>query len=156
MGQQEAGGKGQGAAFRTPHSAFRIGMRGQSTAEYAIVLGVVLAAMVAMQVYVKRGAQARVKVGVDQFTQAGTTALPWLTGALPTGANDVTLSATHSQYEPYYAESNYHTVRNSETTEDVDLAAGTITKTITEAKPEETKRKKDDLQTQRKWEGQAD
>jgi len=38
---------------------------GQSTAEYAIVIGLVIAAAVAMQVYVKRGIQAKVKGAVD-------------------------------------------------------------------------------------------
>jgi hypothetical protein len=43
--------------------------RGQSTAEYAVVIGLVIAAVVAMQVYVKRGVQAKVKDAVD-FTDS--------------------------------------------------------------------------------------
>ena len=39
--------------------------KGQSTAEYAIVIGLVIAAALAMQVYVKRGLQAKVKGAVD-------------------------------------------------------------------------------------------
>ncbi len=39
--------------------------KAQSTAEYAIVIGLVIAAAVAMQVYVKRGLQAKVKGAVD-------------------------------------------------------------------------------------------
>lgn len=39
--------------------------KGQSTAEYAIVIGLVVAAAVAMQVYVKRGLQGKVKDAVD-------------------------------------------------------------------------------------------
>jgi len=38
---------------------------GQSTAEYAIVIGLVLAAATAMQIYVKRGIQAKIKGVVD-------------------------------------------------------------------------------------------
>jgi len=39
--------------------------KGQSTAEYAIVIGLVIAAAVAMQIYVKRGLQAKMKDAVD-------------------------------------------------------------------------------------------
>ena len=39
--------------------------KGQSTAEYAIVIGLVIAAAVAMQIYVKRGLQAKVKGATD-------------------------------------------------------------------------------------------
>ena len=39
--------------------------KGQSTAEYAIVIGLVIAAAVAMQVYVKRGLQGKMKDAVD-------------------------------------------------------------------------------------------
>jgi len=44
---------------------FKFNARGQSTAEYAIVIGLVIAAVVAMQVYIKRGVQAKVKDAVD-------------------------------------------------------------------------------------------
>ncbi|MDO8489125.1 MAG: hypothetical protein Q7S42_03330 [Candidatus Omnitrophota bacterium] len=39
--------------------------KGQSTAEYAIVIGLVIAAVVAMQVYVKRGIQGKMKDATD-------------------------------------------------------------------------------------------
>ena len=39
--------------------------KAQSTAEYAIVIGLVIAAAVAMQVYVKRGIQGKMKDAVD-------------------------------------------------------------------------------------------
>ncbi len=59
--------------------------KGQSTAEYAIVIGLVIAAAVAMQVYVKRGIMAKVK-----------------------GASDYQPDAMFvtKQYEPYYASSD--------------------------------------------------
>ena len=141
--------------------------RGQTTAEYAIVLGVVLAALVGMQIYVKRGAQARVKLGVDQFTKAGTTALPWIKSmgptdnvTLPSGATDVKLitpagPTDDGQYEPYYAESKYDVARRSKTTEDVDLAGSTVTRT-TAVGDEETKRLATGYQKQREWKNQAD
>ena len=70
--------------------------RGQSTAEYAIVFGVVLAALVAMQVYVKRGVNARLK---DVSDSAVTTMWNKLGKGAPV-ANDL-------QYEPYYTASDY-------------------------------------------------
>lgn len=41
--------------------------RGQSTVEYAVVFAVVAAALLAMQVYIKRGAQGRLKDASDQL-----------------------------------------------------------------------------------------
>ena len=58
--------------------------RGQSTAEYAIVIGLVIAAVLAMQVYVRRGVQAKIKDA--------------------TGYNDPAATMlTTSQFEPQYA-----------------------------------------------------
>lgn len=97
--------------------------KGQSTAEYAIVFGVVVAALVAMQVYIKRGTQAQIKGGVDTFTKAGTTDQTWLDDAGITGANyAVTMKSTANQYEPYYAQSKYDTFRDSTMQETVDMA----------------------------------
>lgn len=62
--------------------------RAQNTAEYAILIGIVVAAAVAMQTYVKRNLQAGVKYAVDK-AKAGDTG---------TG-----------QYEPYYQESSFDT-----------------------------------------------
>src|SRR3990167_1407219 len=99
--------------------------RGQTTAEYAIVLGVVLAALVAMQVYVRRGVNAQVRKGVDEFTHAGSSNRSWLTD-LTLGQGEVTITRTTGQYEPYYAESSYKTVRDSSEEEEINLAGGTI------------------------------
>jgi len=129
--------------------------RGQSTAEYAIVLGVVLAALVAMQIYVKRGVNARVKVGVDEFTNAGTIELGWLDDT-NVASGDVKLNRTRGQYEPYYAESSFNVLRTSTTEEDIDLASNRVTRDIRQATPEETTRKSGGYQLQRQWEGQAD
>ena len=62
--------------------------KGQSMAEYAIVLTVVIGAIVAMQLYVKRGLQAKVKDVTD------------VVGAGISGS-------TTNQYEPYYASSDF-------------------------------------------------
>jgi hypothetical protein len=61
--------------------------KAQSTAEYAIVIGLVIAAAVAMQVYVKRGIQAKVKDATDYID-------PDAAGVL-----------TGKPYEPNYLES---------------------------------------------------
>lgn len=63
---------------------FPQGQEGQSLAEYALLLGVVLAAMVTIQTYAKRGLQARYRSVVD--------------GAM------IAIGAP-TQYEPYYMSS---------------------------------------------------
>ena len=72
--------------------------RGQHTAEYAVVVGVVIAAVVGMQTYVKRGLQARLKAGSDMMTDI-------TSGKLLEGK---TMSNTN-QYEPYYLSSSQKT-----------------------------------------------
>jgi gas vesicle protein len=76
--------------------------KAQSTAEYAILIGLVVAVAVAMQTYVKRGLQARFKDEVDdmaaQTSELGTT----------------------GQYEPDYLTSNFTT----EITRDVTTLKG--------------------------------
>ena len=64
--------------------------KGQSTAEYAIVIALVIAAAVAMQIYIKRKLQGKVKDAVDyNEVHAGTN---WLNPGEP----------TLKQYDPYY------------------------------------------------------
>lgn len=91
--------------------------RGQSTAEYAIVISVVIAAVIGMQLYVKRGMQGKVKDGVDFFTNQG--------GKMDNGVNDM---STLDQYEPYYAEGNIHTQSDSTETEQM-TTGGAVAKT---------------------------
>ena len=43
--------------------------KAQSTAEYAVVLSLVIAAAIGMQVYVKRGVQARIKTTADGYVE---------------------------------------------------------------------------------------
>lgn len=91
---------------------------GQSTAEYAIVIGLVIAAAVAMQVYVKRGVQAKIR-----------------------GASDYSPNSTifkTSQYEPDYSTSRLTTKRTAkEKTQTYD--GGKVTREI-DAAGEVTKR----------------
>ena len=72
--------------------------RGQSTAEYAIVIALVLGALVGMQTYVRRAINARLADASD--------------GVLPPtqlGADPVTGTPTHYQFEPNYQESDFTT-----------------------------------------------
>lgn len=73
--------------------------RGQSTGEYALVFAIILGAIVAMQTYVKRGIQGRVKAGTDYMARETNT------------VGDVT------QYDPYYYTSDYATQRTSAQTQ---------------------------------------
>lgn len=77
---------------------------GQSTAEYAIVIALVIAAAMAMQTYVKRGIQAKIKAASDhQLAEYG-------------------LGNATTQYEPYYAQHNITTTSTS--TETVGTETG--------------------------------
>ncbi|MCX5698286.1 MAG: hypothetical protein NTX01_01105 [Candidatus Omnitrophica bacterium] len=80
----------------------RLKKTGQSTAEYAIVIGLVLAAVIGMQVYVKRGIQAKIKGYVDKK---------------PMGVDgkESAMFVT-DQYEPNYASSNMDTNRTANET----------------------------------------
>lgn len=91
--------------------------KAQSTAEYVIVLGLIVAAVMAMQTYVKRGFQGRVRDAVDYVDNAGqTTGVPNFTG---------------DQYEPYYLSSTFDSTRDAEDTEKL-LDAGAVTRSSTE------------------------
>jgi len=77
--------------------------KAQSTAEYVIVLGLIVAAVVAMQSYIKRGFQGRIKDAVDYKDQSGQ------------NANVVVFQTT--QYEPYYLSSTFESTRESQDNE---------------------------------------
>lgn len=72
---------------------------GQSTVEYTVIFGVIVAALVAMQTFVKRGMQARYHDGVNY---------------LSTNSPEL---GTSTQYEPYYLRSNYDTARDKSESE---------------------------------------
>ena len=75
--------------------------KAQQTAEYAIVLGLVVGAVVAMQVYVKRNLQSKVKQLTD-YTD------PEIQDE--EGFGEMNFSY---QYEPYYLASNFTVERTS-------------------------------------------
>ncbi|MDD5292665.1 MAG: hypothetical protein PHY46_05765 [Candidatus Omnitrophica bacterium] len=85
--------------------------KGQNTAEYAILIGVIVAAAIAMQIYVRRGMQARIKDAVD-YTQ---------TADEDTGVD--IFNAT--QYEPYYMDSSLETTSDADRSEAMLTGGGT-------------------------------
>lgn len=69
--------------------------KAQSLAEYSLVIALVFASILGMQIYVKRGLQARIKTFVDGATQ---------------GISSVAkLEKPLTQYEPYYTNSEITT-----------------------------------------------
>ena len=86
----------------------RLMRKGQSTAEYAIVIGLVIAAAIAMQIYVKRGIQAKIKGVVDHQPDT---------------------MFTTGQYEPDYASSDMNSTRK--VTQDIETKdRGEVVRTI--------------------------
>lgn len=96
--------------------------KGQNTAEYAIVIGLVVAALFAMQTYVKRGVQARVKDHTDDFSTFSEAAM----------SNISTSDAEMiSQYEPTELDSKSTPITHSGKVETIDIG-GTISRDTTE------------------------
>jgi len=76
--------------------------KAQNTAEYAILISLVVAGIIAMQTYAQRALQARVR-DAGQYLEAQTATL-----------------GTTVQYEPYYLTTNYTVVRNEDETQILD------------------------------------
>jgi flagellar assembly factor FliW len=93
--------------------------RAQNTAEYAILISLVVAGIIAMQTYAQRALQARVRDASDYLTSQ-------------TG-NEIGFTA---QYEPYYLDSDYDITRDDTETErlDVNLLRKEMDSTRTRAK----------------------
>lgn len=106
--------------------------RGQSTAEYAIVIALVVGALVVMQVYVKRGVQGRFKDTTDDYVQTLGNNADW--NNLGSTCSSVTYagSADYKQWE-YDKLSGKRTrnIQQQDTTES-RTAAGQVTRNITE------------------------
>jgi len=79
--------------------------KGQNTAEYAILISLVVAAVIAMQTYVQRGLQAKMRDSVANY----------MFGQLndPAGDGSVNGLGPSVQYEPYYLETNFAVQRDS-------------------------------------------
>ena len=71
-------------------------IKGQSTAEYAILIALVVAAVIAMQTYAKRALQARMRDASRYLVQQ---------------TNELGNSA---QYEPYYLQTNFAVTRQED------------------------------------------
>ena len=76
--------------------------KAQNTAEYAILISLVVAGIIAMQTYAQRALQARVRDAAQYMSQN-------------TGELGNTL-----QYEPYYLSTNYTVVRNEDESQMLD------------------------------------
>ncbi len=69
---------------------------GQSTAEYAVVIAIVLGAVIGMQTFVKRGLQGRYKDVSQELSKAD-------------GTGELGGLKSFEQYEPYYAKQDIKT-----------------------------------------------
>ncbi len=92
--------------------------KGQNTAEYAILIGIIVAAAIAMQTYIKRNLQAGVKFTVDKAAK----------------------SAGTDQYEPYYLESAYETKAKAYKDTEKTEASGKVTRVVGAGGGKETER----------------
>jgi hypothetical protein len=96
--------------------------KAQSTAEYAILFALVIAAAVGMQTYMKRSIQAKMHDGALALTS--------VTGDI-TG-DGVSLGTT-AQYEPYYSRQSTSSTPNKKTTSnstEEELEGGARTRTV--------------------------
>ena len=112
--------------------------KGQNIAEYSILIALVIAVVIGMQTYVKRGIQGRVKDGADRFvdvisgTQAlsDTTTAEELSTAWSNISNVTEVTAPH-QYDPAGFSRK---VTSATITDEEDYAMdkeGTVTRGIT-------------------------
>lgn len=104
--------------------------KAQSVAEYVIILGLVVATVVAMQTYVKRGLQGRIKDAVDYVDN----------GAAAEG-----VTFTGGQYEPYYLKSDISSTQT--TNESETYTAGVVNRGLTSEETETTGNKVYELGT---------
>ena len=73
--------------------------KAQNTAEYALLIALVVAGVIAMQTYAQRALQARIHDAAGYMAQA---------------SNSTTGFASTTQYEPYYLQSSYNSSSNSD------------------------------------------
>ncbi len=85
--------------------------KAQNTAEYAILISLVVAAIIAMQVYVQRGMQGRIHDAVQTYLVGQTNGL---------GGGDT------AQYEPYYLNSAYTVTRSEQESQGLGVRADGI------------------------------
>jgi len=73
--------------------------KGQNTAEYALLISLVVAAIIAMQTYAQRALQARIRDASIYMK------------------NNTSVLGNTEQYEPYYLQTNYEVARETVSTE---------------------------------------
>jgi uncharacterized protein (UPF0333 family) len=80
--------------------------RGQSTLEYAVLIVVIIAALIAMQVYLKRGMQGRMRESSDQigeqFSPGSTTSNFWYntySKSRETSSGGATITVIENQWQ---------------------------------------------------------
>ena len=104
--------------------------KGQNTAEYAILIGLVVAAVIAMQTYVKRGLQGRIeeaaKASPKIETASGSEALPF---KIPQGDKRTVAFQKGPQYEPYYLESVFRSSRDAISDDKTVVGSAVLRKT---------------------------
>lgn len=93
--------------------------KAQTTAEYAILIALVIGAALAMQIYVRRGLQGRVKDVVDHTGSGG-----------EVGSSKDLLTFSAGQYEPYYITSKSSTTQSLTDKENV-AEGGVVTRGAT-------------------------
>jgi Flp pilus assembly pilin Flp len=101
--------------------------KGQSTAEYAILISLVVAVLVGVQIYVKRGIQGRFKDATDDYVSQLTTNKDWAF----TGAATAPTVESQWEFDKYSAQRTRATLAGTETTEVTD-EGGKVTRDITE------------------------
>ena len=94
---------------------FRKNKVGQNTAEYALLIALVVAGIIAMQTYAQRSLQARMRGAAQYLSKKTSSQDVAIRDALTSaGGSDVgvTMGGT-MQYEPYYLQSKYVTNHTS-------------------------------------------
>lgn len=107
--------------------------KAQSVAEYVIILGLVVATVVAMQTYVKRGMQGRIREAVDYVEN-------------PTDVTGV-VNFTGAQYEPYYLKSDISSQQKTTGEKEVYSTGGAVDRALGSEQTETTGSKTYELGT---------
>ena len=113
----------------------KLNKQAQTISEYAVVLALVIAALSAMQIYTKRGLQAKIKDTSDRYLIEGNggfgsdAAKGWLAASMPMGTNGNT---PIYQYEPTEVESDFKTTRSDVETTDINQTQGVWKRSIAE------------------------
>ena len=95
---------------------YRNRKRGQSTAEYLIVLALVLAAVTAMQVFGERALKGKMYGAWSKFTQVG---------------NNSNYLTSQKQYEPYYVLENTNIYQNQTANTNI-RTGGAVNRNVTQ------------------------